>query len=170
LQAQQASLARRLRRMYMVGPARELEYLVSTRSFAELMMRWDFLQMVAERDRLLLDHVRTEKDHVEKSQQQLEGNLHEVSATARKATLESSKLAGLRQKRASTVQQIQSKREEFEAAAAELERSARALQALLARLERERKSEEDRARSEGRNPQPYSGHFARGRGHAHRPV
>jgi len=164
LQAQQARLARRLRRMYMVGPARELEFLVSTRSFAGLMMRWDFLQMVAEQDRLLLDNVRKEKEHVETSQKQLEGNLREVSNTAHRTTLESSKLAGLRQRRASTVQQIQSKREEYEAAAAELERAARSLQALLARLEAQRKSEESRARSEGRNPQPYSGDFARGRG------
>jgi hypothetical protein len=53
LQQQRARLAKRLRRMYMEGPARELEFLISTRSFAGLMMRWDFLQMLAEQDRLL---------------------------------------------------------------------------------------------------------------------
>ena len=164
LQTQRARLARRLRGMYMVGPARELEFLVSTRSFAGLMMRWDFLQMVAEQDRMLLDNVRTEKEHVEKNQHLLEGNLREVSRTAQKTTRESDKLTGLRRKHANTVQQIQSRREEYEAAAVELERSARALQALLARLERERRSEADRARAEGRNPQPYSGDFARGQG------
>ena len=170
LQTQRTRLARRLRRMYMVGPARELEFLVSTRSFAGLMMRWDFLQMVAEQDRLLLDNVRNEKEHVEKNQHQLEGNLKEVSRTAQKATKESDKLVGLRQRRASTVQQIQSKREEYEAAAAELERSARALQGLLARLERQRRAEADRARVEGRNPQPYSGDFANGKGQLEWPV
>lgn len=170
LQAQRARLAHRLRRMYMVGPARELEFLVSTTSFAGLMMRWDFLQMVAEQDRMLLDNVRTEKEHVEQSQQRLEGNLKEVSRTAQKATRESDKLTGLRQRRASTVQQIQSKREEYEAAALELERAARALQSLVARLERQRQSEADKARVEGRNPQPYSGDFARGRGQLEWPV
>ncbi len=170
LETQRSRLASRLRRMYMVGPARELEFLVSTRSFAGLMMRWDFLQMVAEQDRMLLDNVRNEKDHVEKNKHQLEGNLKEVSRTAQKATKESDKLAGLRRRRASTVQQIQSKREEYEAAAADLERSARALQGLLARLERQRKSEADKARVEGRNPQPYSGDFARGQGQLAWPV
>ena len=170
LETQRARLARRLRRMYMVGPARELEFLVSTRSFAGLMMRWDFLQMVAEQDRMMLDNVRSEKDHVEKNKHQLEGNLKEVSRTAQKTTKESDKLAGLRQKRARTVQQIQSKREEYEAAAADLERSARALQGLLARLERQRQSEADKARVEGRNPQPYSGDFARGQGQLEWPV
>jgi septal ring factor EnvC (AmiA/AmiB activator) len=170
LQSQRSRLARRLRRMYMVGPARELEFLVSTRSFAGLMMRWDFLQMVAEQDRLLLENVRNEKEHVEANKHQLEGNLKEVSRTATKTTKESDKLAGLRQRRASTVQQIQSKREEYEAAAAELERSARALQGLLARLERQRKAEADKARGEGRNPQPYSGDFAKGQGQLDWPV
>ena len=164
LQQRRDQLARRLRKIYMVGPAHELEFLVSTKSFAGLMMRWDFLQMVAEQDRLLVESVETEKDRVEASQKRLLGNLKEVSANAQRTTRESDKLAGLRRARASTVQQIQSKREEYEAAAAELERSARAIQALLARLERSRQAEETRARGEGRNPQPYSGDFARGQG------
>ena len=164
LQAQRHKLAHRLRRMYMTGPAREIEYLVSTRSFGELLMRWDFLQMVAASDRLLLENVRSEKEQVEAHQTVLEENLQEVSRTAKKATVESTKLTGLRQKHAATVRQIQSKREDYEAAAAELERNARALAGLLARLERQRKAEAEKAKGEGRNPQPYSGNFARGQG------
>ncbi len=170
LQTQRARLAKRMRRMYMIGPARELEFLVSTRSFAGLMMRWDFLQMVAEQDRMLLDNVRTEKEHVESNEQTLEKNLVEVSRTAKKTTAETDKLTGLRQKHASTVRQIQSKREDYEAAAAELERNARALQSLLARLERQRRADSEKARAEGRNPQPYSGEFARGQGQLDWPV
>jgi len=164
LTSKRDQLARRLRHIYMEGPARELEFLVSTRSFAGLMMRWDFLQMVAEQDRLLLESVETEKDRVEANKRRLETNLQEVSANAQRTTKESTKLTSLRQTRANTVQQIQSKREEYEAAAAELERSARAVAALLARLERSRQAEATRARGEGRNPQPYSGDFARGQG------
>ena len=170
LQTRREQLARRLRRIYMEGPARELEFLVSTQSFAGLMMRWDFLQMVAEQDRVMLEGVETEKERVEANQRRLEGNLKDVSSVAQRATRETDKLAGLRQARASTVKQIQSKREEYEAAAAELERSARATQALLARLERSRQAEDDRARGEGRNPQPYSGDFARGQGQLEWPV
>ena len=170
LTSKRQQLAHRLRHIYMEGPARDLEFLVSTKSFAGLMMRWDFLQMVAEQDRLLLESVETERDKVEANKKRLESNLQEVSANAQMTTKQSTKLANLRESRANTVEEIQSKREEYEAAAAELERGARALQALLARLERERKSEEDRARSEGRNPQPYSGDFARGRGQLDWPV
>ncbi len=169
LQSQRSRLARRLRRIYMVGPAREMEFLISTRSFAGLMMRWDFLQMVAEQDRLLLENVRTEKEHVEASERKLEGNLQDLSRTAKRTTRESDKLANLRQSRASTVREIQSKRSEYEAAAAELERSARALSGLLARLERARRAAADKARGEGR-AQPYSGDFIRGQGQLEWPV
>jgi septal ring factor EnvC (AmiA/AmiB activator) len=170
LQQQRARLAKRLRRMYMEGPARELEFLISTRSFAGLMMRWDFLQMLAEQDRLLLESVRTEKERVEANELRLKSNLREVSVNAKRTTRESDKLTKLRQNRATTVKQIQSKREEYEAAAAELERSARALAGLLARLERERRLEADKARGEGRVPQPYSGDFERGQGQLDWPV
>ena len=164
LAVKREQLARRLRHVYMVGPARDLEFLVSTRSFAGLMMRWDFLQMLAEQDRLLLESVETEKDRVEANKHRLEGNLKEVSVNAQRTSKETGKLTNLRQSRASSVAQIQSKREEYEAAAADLERSARAVAGLLARLERSRQAEATKAHGEGRNPQPYSGDFARGQG------
>ena len=170
LSTKRDQLAHRLRHIYMEGPARDLEFLVSTRSFAGLMMRWDFLQMVAEQDRLLLESVETEKDKVEANKKRLESNLQEVSTNAQRTTKESTKLANLRETRASTVEEIQSKREEYEAAAAELERSARAVAGLLARLERSRQAEATKARGEGRNPQPYSGDFARGQGQLDWPV
>jgi len=168
LTSQRARLARRLRGMYMIGPARELEFLISTNSFAGLMMRWDFLQMVAEQDRQLLDNVRTELQRVEASERRLETNLKEVSRNTQRTTRESDNLSRLRQTRAGNVRAIQSRREEYEAAAAELERSARAIAALLARLERQRRA--DIERGTGRAPQPYSGDFERGQGQLDWPV
>jgi septal ring factor EnvC (AmiA/AmiB activator) len=170
LATQRQRLAHRLRRIYMVGPAREMEFLISTSSFAGLMMRWDFLQMVAEQDRLLLENVKDEKENVEANERRLSGNLKEVSRNTERSQRESTKLANLRASRATTVRQIQSKRSEYEAAAAELERSARAVAGLLARLERQRRAEADKAQGEGRNPQPYSGDFARGQGQLAWPV
>jgi septal ring factor EnvC (AmiA/AmiB activator) len=155
LAVKREQLARRLRHVYMVGPARDLEFLVSTRSFAGLMMRWDFLQMLAEQDRLLLESVETEKDRVEANKHRLEGNLKEVSVNTQRTSKETGKLTNLRQSRASSVAQIQSKREEYEAAAADLERSARAVAGLLARLERSRQAESTKARG-GAGPQPCS--------------
>lgn len=170
LAAQRTKLARRMRRMYMMGPARELEYLLSTRSFAELMTRWDFLHMVAEQDQLLLEGVRAEKEEVQQNESSLETNLQNVARTAQKTTRESAKLSTLRRQRAGHVQQIQTQRQVYEIAAAELERSAHAIQRLLATLERRRREEAERAKGEGRTPQPYSGEFAKGEGALEWPV
>jgi septal ring factor EnvC (AmiA/AmiB activator) len=170
LNTQRARLRRRLRLMYEYGPARDLEYLLSTESFAQLMTRWDFLNMVAEQDRVLLDGVRAQKEQVEENQHDLQGNLDEVKRTQTKTTRESDKLTGLRLQRAKTVASIQTQRQEYEAAAVELERTARRIQALLAQLERKRREEAEKAKGEGRNPQPYSGDFVKGQGQLDWPV
>ena len=170
LETQRGRLRARLRRMYMTGPARELEYLMSTGSFAQLLARWDFLNMVAEQDRILLEDVRDQKDRVEANQQQLEGNLTEVQVNQKRSAQEAGKLASLRSEKAKTVKSIQSERESYEAAAAELERTAKRIQSLLATLEKRRREEAARAKTEGRNPQPYSGDFARGLGQLEWPV
>ena len=170
LENQRDLLRRRLRMMYMFGPAREMEYLLSTKSFAQLMTRWDFLNMVAEQDRVLLDGVRMRKEEVEANKAQLEDNIGQVVTTAQKTTKESTQLASLRTQKAKTVASIQTQRQQYEAAAAELERTARRIQSLLASLERKRREEADRLRGEGRNPQPYSGDFAKGQGQLDWPV
>lgn len=170
LAAQRTKLRRRLRDLYKFGPARELESLLSTRSFAELMTRWDFLTMVAQQDRLLLETVRAEKDEVEQNKAALENNLGEVQRTEKQTSQVSSKLSSLRQDRAATVKKIQTQREAYEAAAIELERSARRIQSLLAQIERRRREDNDRARAQGRDPQPYSGDFAKGLGQLDWPV
>lgn len=170
LESQRARLRGRLRHMYMTGPARELEYLLSTGSFAQLLTRWDFLNMVAEQDRILLEDVREQKEQVEANQLRLESNLSEVQVNQQRTTQESKKLASLRTEKAKTVKNIQSERQSYEAAAAELERAAKRIQSLLAQLERRRREEAARARTEGRNPQPYSGDFAKGLGQLEWPV
>jgi septal ring factor EnvC (AmiA/AmiB activator) len=170
LNAQRASLQLRLRHMYEFGPARDLEYLLSGQSFAQLMTRWDFLNMVAQQDRVLLEGVRAEKEQVEQNQEQLVGNLEEVQKNQKRTSRESSKLAKLRSQKEKTVAGIRSQRQQYEAAAADLERTARRIQSLLAQLERRRVQENAKARVEGRNPQPYSGDFARGQGQLAWPV
>lgn len=170
LETQRGRLRARLRRMYMTGPARELEYLMSTGSFAQLLARWDFLNMVAEQDRILLEDVRDQKERVEANQEKLEGNLTEVQVNQKRQAQESGKLASLRQEKAKTVKSLQTERATYEAAAAELERTAKRIQSLLAALEKRRREEAAKARTEGRNPQPYSGDFAKGLGQLEWPV
>jgi len=170
LAQRRATLARRLRNLYKYQASRELEFLLSTRSFGQLLARWDYLVMLAEQDRLLLDDIRSEKEEVEANQQRIEGTLTEVQKNARRTTQENARLASLRETRKSSVKTIQEQREAYEAAAAELERNARALSRLLAQLEKKRKEDADRARAQGRSPEPYTGDFAKGRGALEWPV
>ena len=167
---QRARLARRLRNLYKFGAARELEFLLSTNSFGQLLARWDFLVMVAEQDRMLLEDIELRKTQVETAEQRLETNLTDIRKNATKTSRENDRLATLRQTRQSSVKTIQSQRESYEAAAAQLERDAKALANLLATLERKRRDEASRAKAEGRAPQPYTGDFARGRGALDWPV
>lgn len=170
LNQQRLKLRKRLRAMYEYGPARELEYVLSTESFAQLMTRWDFLNMIAEQDRVLLEDVKSQKEQVEANERSLQSNLSDVQVNAKRTDRESAKLANLRQQKAQTVVSIQTQRQNYEAAAAELERTAKRIQSLIAQLERKRREENDKAKSEGRNPQPYSGDFARGLGQLDWPV
>jgi septal ring factor EnvC (AmiA/AmiB activator) len=170
LQDKRERLARRLRNVYKSGAARDLEFLLSTRSFGNLLARWDYLVMVAEQDRILLEGVRAQKEMVEATQQRLQTNLSEIERNARRTTTETRRLDRLRTQRATNVRSIQNQREAFEAAAAELERTARSIQRLLAELERKRKAEAERARQQGRQPEPYTGDFAKAQGQLDWPV
>jgi murein hydrolase activator len=167
---QRSRLARRLRNLYKFGAARELEFLLSTSSFGQLLARWDFLVMVAEQDRMLLEDIELRKTQVETAEQRLETNLTDIRKNATKTSRENDRLATLRQTRQSSVKTIQSQRESYEAAAAQLERDAKALANLLAALDRKRRDEANKAKAEGRTPQPYTGDFARGRGALDWPV
>jgi len=170
LEQQKARLARRLRNMYKAGADRELEFLLSTRSFAQLLARWDFLVMVAEQDRVLLEDIQGKKEQVQATEQQLEVNLGEIRNNQRQTQAQNRKLDRLRQERTQQVTQIRTQRKTYEAAAAELEKTARDIQRLLVRLERQRKDEEQRRRAGGRAPEPYTGDFAKGRGQLAWPV
>lgn len=170
LTEQKARLSRRLRSLYKYGPDHQLEFLLSGQSFARLLARWDFLVMVAEQDRTMVEDVLAQKEVVEAERKRLSVNLDEVGRTTKRTDKESTQLTNLRQQKATTVQGIQSQRQSYEAAAAELERTAGSIRRLLAQLERKRKEEAEKARQQGRTVAPYSGDFARGEGSLDWPV
>jgi septal ring factor EnvC (AmiA/AmiB activator) len=170
LDQQRAKLARRLRNLYKFGAERELEFMLSTRSFGQLLARWDFLVRIAQQDRRLLDDITARREQVQETKQELETNLTQLQRNARATESQNRRLANLRVERQSSVETIRTQRESYEAAAAELDKTARSLQGLLADLERKRRAEANRAIAQGRNPQPYTGDFARGRGQIEWPV
>ena len=170
LAGQKEKLAHRLRSMYKAGAGRELEFLLSTRSFAQLLARWDFVVMVAEQDRMLLEDIEGKKEQVQATKQQLEVNLGEIRDNEQQTATQNRKLGQLATQRERQVTQIRTQRKTYEAAAAELEKTAKDIQRLLARLERQRQAEEQRRRAGGRAPEPYTGDFAKARGRLDWPV
>jgi len=163
LAQQKAKLARRLRNIYKAGADRELEFLLSTDSFAQLLARWDYIVMVAEQDRMLLEDIEGKKEQVQATQQQLEVHLGEIRDNQQQTAVQSRKLGQLATQRERQVTQIRTQRRTYEAAAAELEKTAKDIQRLLARLERQRQAEDVQRRAGGRAPEPYTGDFARAR-------
>jgi murein hydrolase activator len=163
LAQQRSKLARRLRNIYKAGGERELEFLLSTDSFAQLLARWDFVVMVAEQDRMLLEDIEGKKEQVQAVQQKLEATLGETRDNERQTAAQNRRLGQLTTQRERQVAQIRTQRKTYEAAAAELEKTAKDIQRLLARLERQRQAEDQRRRAGGRAPEPYTGDFARAR-------
>jgi len=169
LERQKARLARRLRAMYKSGADRELEFLLSTRSFAQLLARWDFLVMVAEQDRLLLEDISGKEEQVEATEQRLEVNLGEIRQNEKQTVTQNRRLGQLASQRERQVAQIRAQRKTYEAAAAELEKTAKDIQRLLARLERQRQADAQRRRAGG-TAEPFTGEFARARNQLAWPV
>jgi len=163
LERQKGRLARRLRAMYKSGTDRELEFLLSTRSFAQLLARWDFLVMLAEQDRLLLEDISGKKEQVEATERRLQTNLGDIRHNERQTATQNRKLGQLATQRERQVTQIRTQRKTYEAAAAELEKTAKDIQRLLTRLERQRQEETQQRRAGGRAADPYTGDFARAR-------
>jgi len=170
LEQQRQLLARRLRALYKAGAGSDLEFMLSSSSFAQLLARWDFSVMVAEQDRVLLEDYRGRKEQVEADKQRLEVNLTQVDRNAKKTDQQNQKLNALRTERAGNVKTIQTQRQAYEAAAVELEKTARSIRNLLATLERKRREEAERAKAAGRAPQPYAGDFAKGQGQLEWPL
>ena len=169
---QRGRLSQRLRNLYKFGRARELEFILSARSFAQILTRWDFLTRVARQDRRILLGITEEKEKIEWNEARLDQTHEQVDKTLDQKTEEQKRLDRLARQKKQSVSKIQSERKEYEAAAAELEKTARRIQALLAELERKRREEEERRRAQAQTPgaeppkplTPYEGEFEKGKG------
>src|SRR5262249_59931257 len=114
-----------LRNLYKFGPTGEAEFLLSTSSFAELIMRWDFLVRIARQDREMLVRMEDLKEEVSANAQQLSATITQVERNINQSERERTRLAALHSERQETVAQIRNQRSAYEAAAVELEKSAR---------------------------------------------
>lgn len=168
----------RLREMYKEGPRHAWQELLAAEDVPDLLQRYKFLSLIAERDAALISEVRERKEEIEAQEAELTELLHEVSASRAEKESELQRLGENEKKRRRTLASLQTRKKDYEKRAAELERTERELQALIERLETQRLEqakawgdygERDFPGLKGRLPRPVEGKVSRAFGRFRHP-
>ncbi len=169
LEGDRRRLAWRLREIYKRGRSRDMEYLLSARSFPDLMNRTYYLAKIARGDK---DQVLLTQAHgveVQDTKSRLEERKRELDRLRSETERQRRAQKRLTEERRQLVTQIRGERKSNEQAATELERASRRVQALIEQLERKRLAAErgapgvevtlfgDFSKNRGRLPWPASG-------------
>jgi murein hydrolase activator len=164
----QQTLARRLRAAYRFRRDSELEFLLSSRSFADLDTRLRWVGLIARGEEHMVTRLGAQAESINVAREVLERKKTEIAQVRAQKVTESKRMEGLKAQREKSVHDIQTTRMGFEAAAAELERSAQRIKKLLDDLERKRLEEERRLQRRGETVP--EGQFGHGRGSLPWPV
>ncbi|MFN0150316.1 MAG: murein hydrolase activator EnvC family protein [bacterium] len=131
----------RLRAAYKLGKYHEYEIMLGSRSFVDLVRRYDFILSLAERDRELHRGVVRQKQEVEARAEELRRTAAEISQIEGESEIERARLVDRREQRMRVLTEIRSERRSREEAIAELESSATQLQRLVTSFEEKREVE-----------------------------
>jgi septal ring factor EnvC (AmiA/AmiB activator) len=176
LETERRRLAWRLREIYKRGSAWELEQVLSSRSFGELVARTYYLARIAKDDRSRMLLTQARRVEVQDTKTRLEARKRELDRLQAETDRERRSLANLTGERRRLLQRIRSDAKSNEQAAAELERARKRVLSLIETLEKRRLARErgapstdvpllgDFGKNRGRLPWPASGRLARGYG------
>jgi septal ring factor EnvC (AmiA/AmiB activator) len=131
-------LAGRIREMYKEGSRRMWQEILDAQDFADLLQRYKFLSLIAERDAALVSDVRERKTDIERQEADLTELLHEVSIARNEKKNELDRLKQNQSKREGTLSELKSKKSAYERKAAELVKAEKQLQGLIDELEKRR--------------------------------
>jgi murein hydrolase activator len=166
-------LSWRLREIYKRGRSADLEYLLSARSFGDLVARTYYLARIAQEDRGQVLLTQARRGQVQDTKTRLESRKRELDRLKAETDRERLALNQIRVERANLLKKIRSDAKSNEQAAAELERASRRIQGLIGELEKRRLAAErgapgteppllgDFGRNRGRLPWPVNGRVAR---------
>ena len=166
-------LAWRLREIYKRGRSADLEYVLSARSFGDLVTRTYYLARIAQEDRGQMLLTQARRGQVQDTKTRLESRKRELDRLRAETDRERQSLSQLRSERRTLLQKIRSDAKSNERASQELERASRRIQGLIDQLERQRLAAErgapgtqpllfgDFGRNKGRLPWPVNGRIAR---------
>jgi len=163
-------LAKRVREMYKEGPRRMWQELLDARDFADLLQRYKFLSLIAERDASLVSHVRNKKAEIERQEAELTELLQEVSAARDEKERELRRLKENQSKREWTLADLKKQRSGYQKEVDALAQAEKQLQGLIDELEKRRLEqakqwgeygEQDFLRLKGTMPSPVEGTVVR---------
>ncbi len=149
LRERQAVLNRRLRAIYMRGPLHTVQVLLGAESFADLLNRYRYLQMIAGYDRTLLVSVREMEAELQAQSREVQESLAELSRLRQDQLSEVAELRQVEAHRQRTLEQFRSREQQTGTRIDQLEAQESRLGGLVADLERRRVEAERRAAAAG---------------------
>jgi len=167
LEGDRNRLSWRLREIYKRGRSRDLEYLLSARTFPDLVNRTYFLAKVAREDRNQMMLTQAHRTEVQDTKARLEERQRELDRLKRETERQRRSQKQLALERRQLLSEIRSERKSNEQAAAELERASKRIQALIGELEKRRLAQE---RGAPGGVLPLYGDFSKNRGRLPWPV
>jgi septal ring factor EnvC (AmiA/AmiB activator) len=131
-------LTERLRDMYKGRTSYAWQELLDASDFADLLQRYKFLTLVAERDASLVEDVKQRRAEIEKQEAAITEFLHEASVSRREKEGELQKLQENEEERKAALEDLHADKERYQRKASELEKAEKDLQNLIDVLEKQR--------------------------------
>ena len=172
LDSDRRRLSWRLREIYKRGRSRDIEYLLSARTFADLVNRTYFLAKVAREDKNQMQLTQAHQEEVQDTKTRLEMRQRELDRLKAETERQRRSQKQLASDRRVLLAQIRGERKSNEQAATELERASKRIQALIGELEKRRLAGQrggpggvlplfgDFSKNKGRLPWPVTGKVA----------
>jgi len=144
LREDKAILRRRVRDIYKRGPLHSLRVLLGADSFADLLTRHRYLQLIASYDRALVDHVTLLEGALDEHSRYLEGSLAELGRLRQTKLGEVAELRSVERERQAALGQFQDRERQTLTRLEQLDADEVRMTGLIDDLERRRLEEERR--------------------------
>jgi septal ring factor EnvC (AmiA/AmiB activator) len=142
LDYQREKLARRLRQMYKRGSTHQWQFLLASPNMQDIVRRYKFMRLVAERDAALIDEVASRKLGLEHEQATLTEAMVDVVSLKAEHAQEQQRLESSKKDRVAMLSRIKNEKSKNDQAVEELKRSQEKLKDLIASLEQKRLSDD----------------------------
>jgi murein hydrolase activator len=140
-------LRNRVREIYKRGALYSVEAMLSAQSFGELVARYKYLHLVAQRDRALVRRVEALGEQIGNQRQTLVTLRYDVESSREQKSDEEKQLRTLDEQRGRSLAQAQAKERQTESRLAQIAKDEARLGSVIASLEVERKRAEGRGGS-----------------------